>query len=198
MHDRAPRRRRIRRTAALGLLAAVATTAALAATPTVQAGATLGRAAHTYRPRLGLTLSTVRYADGPVEIRVLSFVPKPKADGYTVEPGINGPVITSHATPSSIAQSLGAAAAINGDFALDGEPAHFNAVDGDIRTSGLMNGSGFAISRDEKFAWADRPDWVINADASNGTGFRVDHWNGDDRDGPGGPVLGEITAYTKD
>jgi hypothetical protein len=150
-----------------------------------------------FHPRTGLTLTLAHYADGPVEVRVLEFTPKPKKSGYTVEPGITGPVITSHATPSSIAADQGAVAAINGDFALDGEPAHFNAVDGDIRTSGIMEGSGFAISKDEKFAWAARPDQIIAADASNGTSFRVDHWNGDDRNGPGGPVLGEITAYTK-
>jgi hypothetical protein len=181
----------------LSLVAGAAVAAAALAPATGQA-TVLSRAKRTYHPRPGLTLTTVRYADGPVEVRVLEFVPKPSATGYTVEPGINGPVITSHATPSSIASGLGAVAALNGDFALDGEPAHFNAVDGDIRTSGIMNGSGFAISKDEKFAWANRPDWVISADASNATGFRIDHWNGDDRDGPGGPVLGEITAYTKD
>ena len=193
--DRRSPRRRTARAAVLAVI--TATSVAAASVPTaVQATVTAARSKRIFHPRAGLTLTEVRYADGPVEVRVLEFIPKPK--GYTVEPGINGPVISSHATPSSIGQSLGAAAAINGDFALDGQPAHFNAVDGDIRTSGIINGSGFAISKDEKFAWAHRPDAVISADASNGTTFRVDHWNADDRDGPGGPVLGEITAYTKD
>jgi hypothetical protein len=199
MSDRRPPRRRSVRAVTLAVLAGgavVAFVAASVAPAAVEASVTASRAKRTYHPRPGLTLTSVRYADGPVEVRALEFTPKPKT--FTVEPGINGPVITSHATPSSIGASLGAVAAINGDFALDGEPAHFNAVDGDIRTSGIMNGSGFAISKDEKFGFADHTDPVISADASDGTTFRIDHWNGDDRDGPGGPVLGEITAYTKD
>ena len=193
-----PPKRRLTRGAVLALLAGTAVTAASVAPAAVQATVVAARAKQVWHPRAGLTLTAVRYADGPVEIRVLEFSPKPKQSGYTVEPGINGPVITSHATPSSIASSVGGVAAINGDFALDGQPAHFNAVDGDIRTSGIMNGSGFAISKDEKFAWADHSDPVISAEASDGTSFRIDHWNADDRNGPGGPVLGEITAYTKD
>ena len=193
-----PPKRRLARGAALSLLAGTAVTAASVFPASVQATVMAARAKQTWHPRSGLTLTAVRYADGPVEIRVLEFSPKPKKSGYTVEPGINGPVITSHATPSSIAASVGAVAAINGDFALDGQPAHFNAVDGDIRTSGIINGTGFAVSKDEKFAFADRADPVISAEASDHSAFRIDHWNGDDRDGPGGPVLGEITAYTKE
>lgn len=198
MSDRRPRRSRIGRVAALALLVGAALAATSVSPAALQATVTASRARRTYHPRPGLTLTTVRYADGPVEVRVLEFVPRPKATGYTVEPGINGPVITSHATPSSIAQSLGAVAAINGDFALDGQPAHFNAVDGDIRTSGIMKGSGFAITRNEKFAWADRPTPVITAESSTSTGFAIDHWNADDRGGPGGPLADEVTAYTKD
>jgi hypothetical protein len=182
----------------MALLAGSALAATSLSPATLQASATLARAKRIYHPRAGLTLTTTRYADGPVQVRVLEFVPKPTASGYTVEPGINGPVISSHSTPSSIAQSLGAVAAINGDFALDGEPAHFNAVDGDIRTSGLLHGAGFAITKDEKFAWADRPNAVMTAEVSDAAHFVIDHWNGDDRSGPGGPLADEITAYTKD
>jgi Phosphodiester glycosidase len=198
MLHRRSRGRRPARAAVLAVLAGAAVAVASLSPVAVSATVTAARAKETYHPRRGLTLTSVRYAGGPVEVRVLEFTPKPKRRGYTVEPGINGPVISSHATPSSIATSVGGVAAINGDFALDGQPAHFNAVDGDVRTSGIINGSGFAISKDERFAWADHTDAVISAEASNGTSFRVDHWNADDRDGPGGPVLGEITAYTKD
>jgi hypothetical protein len=164
----------------------------------VEAKTIVGRAAHTFHPRRGLTLTTVHYADGPVEVRVLQFTPKPKSLGYTVEPGISGPVITTHTTPSTLGSELGAVAAMNGDFSVNGQPAHFNAVDGDVRTSGLINGSGFAISRNEKFAWTGHTHPSITADPSTGGSFLIDHWNGDDKDGPGGPLLGEITAYTKD
>jgi hypothetical protein len=199
MRDRRPtvHRHRLVRLASLSAFAAAAVLAATLSPAAVHATVSPRVSKNTYHPRAGLTLTTARYAEGPIEVRVLEFTPKPKASGYTVEPGITGPVITSHATPSSIAQDQGAVAAINGDFAVDGEPAHFNAVDGDIRTSGIMEGAGFAISKDENFAWADHPHQVMAADASNGTSFRIDHWNGDDRNGPGGPVLGEITAYTK-
>ena len=175
----------------------IAAIAASAFPASVGANVTAARSKETYHPRRGLTLQTIRYADGPVQVRVLAFTPKPKARGYTVETGISGPVITSHTTPSSIGAELDAVAAMNGDFSINGQPAHFNAVDGDIRTDGLMNGAGFAISRDEKFAWTGHTKPSINVDYRGGS-FRIDHWNGDDREGPGGPVLGEITAYTKD
>jgi hypothetical protein len=193
---RSPRRGITRYVA--GAVAGVLLISAWAATASpLHTSGTLLRTKRVWHPRPGITLTAVHYT-GPIEVRVLEFSPKPKKSGMTVEPGISGPVISSHATPSSIGSSLGAVAAINGDFAVDGQPAHFNAVDGDIRTSGIMSGSGFAISRDEKFAWADRPDVWMSADASNGTSFRVDHWNADDRSGAGGPVGAEITAYTKD
>jgi hypothetical protein len=186
-------RTRFARVVSLGLLVV----AAAAAFPSnVEATATAARVKRTYHPRSGLTLTTLHYA-GPVEVRVLTFTVKPGPSGYTVEPGITGPVITSHATPSSIGSGLGAVASVNGDFSIDGQPAHFNVVDGDIRTDGLMNGSGFAVSKDERFAWTGHMDPSISAESSDGATFRIDQWNGDDRDGPGGPVLGEITAYTK-
>jgi hypothetical protein len=191
------RRRRLVRVGSLSVLAASAVLAATLAPAAVEANVSPRVNKRVFHPRPGLTLTLARYADGPEEVRVLEFTPKPKKSGFTVEPGITGPVITSHATPSSIAADQGAIAAINGDFAVDGQPAHFNAVDGDIRTSGILEGAGFAISKDENFAWAGHPDQLITADASNHTSFRIDHWNGDDRDGPGGPVLGEINAYTK-
>jgi hypothetical protein len=194
LQRRSPRRRAGRPIA--GALTGALILSTIATSP-LHATVTAERTKHTWHPRRGLTLTASHYP-GPLEVRVLEFSPKPKKSGMTVEPGISGPVITSHATPSSIASSIGAVAAINGDFAVDGQPAHFNAVDGDIRTSGILTGSGFAISRDEKFAWAQRPDVWMSADASNGGNFRIDRWNADDRDGPGGPVGGEITAYTRD
>jgi hypothetical protein len=158
--------------------------------------ATVDRTRNVYHPRPGLTLTTVHYK-GPTEVRVLKFAPKPGDTGMTVSQSPSGPVISSHATPSSIAANIGAIAAVNGDFAHQGEPAHFNAIDGDVRTSGIMTGSGFAITQDEKFAWAQHPDISMTATSSNATSFVINHWNGDDQDGPGGPVGDEINAYTK-
>lgn len=192
-----PRQSRTR-IARVAVLALIAVAAASAAPSSLQASLTAARQVRTYHPRTGLTLSVIRYADGPVEVRALEFAPKPKASGYTVETGISGPVITTHTTPSTLGEELGAAAAMNGDFSLNGQPAHFNAVDGDVRTDGLMNGSGFAISRDERFAYTGHTDPSITAESSSGQTFRIDHWNGDDKDSAGGPVAGEITAYTKD
>jgi len=97
-----PPRRRLARGAVLALLAGSAVTAASVFPTSVQATVTAARAKQTWHPRSGLTLTAVRYAAGPVQIRVLEFAPKPKKSGFTVEPGINGPVITSHAGPGTV------------------------------------------------------------------------------------------------
>ena len=165
--------------------------------PAAEATTTVARVRHTYHPRAGLTLTSLRYTDPDVQVRVLEFSPGPGSDGYTVDVGVGGPEITSRATPSSIGAAVDAAAAINGDFSLAAQPAHFNAVDSDIRTDGLMKGSGFAISKDERFAWAGHPTPEIVAVASTGPSFSIDQWNGDDRSTASGPVGAEITAYTK-
>ena len=112
MPDRRPRRRRTRRGVAMALLAGSALAATSLSPATLQASATLARAKRIYHPREGLTLTTTRYADGPVQVRVLEFVPKPKATGYTVEPGINGPVISSHSTGSRRTSTLSTATSV--------------------------------------------------------------------------------------
>jgi hypothetical protein len=195
MRDRAAtiahRRRTIFRTVIASALVCSAILAVSAGSD-VQASVAPRVTRHTYHPRPGLTLTTVRYGAGPVQVRVLEFTPKPKKSGYTIEPGAPGAVITNHAKPSTMAANQGAIAAINGDFGVDGQPAHFNAVDADVRTSGLLKGSGFAITRDEDFAWAQHTDPVLALDASDGDTFKIDSLNA------GQPNNASVAAFTKD
>jgi Phosphodiester glycosidase len=175
------------RRAVLGM-AAIALVGLLVAPPAVQATVAPRVVKHTYHPRSGLTLTTTRYGSGPMQVRVLQF--SPTSNGYTIEPGAPGAVISTHAKPSTMAANQGAIATINGDFGLNGQPAHFNAVDADVRTSGLLRGAGFAITKDEDVAWADRPDPAISLEASDGDAFKIDTLNA------GQPNNAEVAAFT--
>ncbi len=187
---RPARVRRPARRAAFGGLVAVAVAVAATSAP-VEATVTERVRTRTYHPRPGLTLTTVRYGAGPVEVRVLEFTPKPTKDGYTVEPGAPGAVLSTHAKPSTMAANQGAIAAINGDFGHDGQPAHFNALDGDVRTSGLLGGAGFAITKNESVAYAHRPHRSIQLEASDGDAFRIESLNA------GQPNNAEVGAFTQ-
>ena len=187
---RAPRpSSRIVRRAAFAAVAGAALIAPALFPPAVRATVAPRVVKHTYHPRNGLTLTTVRYGSGPLQVRVLEF--SPTRSGYTVEPGAPGAVISTHAKPSTMAANQGAVATINGDFGLNGQPAHFNAVDADVRTSGLLKGAGFAITKDEDFAWANRPDPIITLDASDGDSFKIDTLNA------GQANNAEVAGFTK-
>jgi hypothetical protein len=182
-HSPAPSARR----AVIGM-AAVALAALLAAPPAVQATVAQRVVRHTYHPRSGLTLTTTKYGAGPMQVRVLQF--SPTGRGFTIEPGAPGAVISTHAKPSTMAANQGAIAAINGDFGLNGQPAHFNAVDADVRTSGLLHGAGFAITKNEDVAYADRSHPVISLEASDGDAFKIDMLNA------GQANNAEVAAFT--
>ena len=139
MSARRPPRRRLARGTALALLAGTALAASSVLPTPVQATVTAARAKRSYHPRPGLTLTAVRYADGPVQVRTLEFTPKVSSSGFTVEPGINGPVITSHATPSSIAASLGAIAAVRRNRR---RPGARSCMGKHLRGSSCTRGSG--------------------------------------------------------
>ena len=83
-------------------LLVVSLMAAGGGSPAAEATTTVARVRHTYHPRAGLTLTSLRYTDPDVQVRVLEFSPGPGSDGYTVDVGVGGPEITSRATPSSI------------------------------------------------------------------------------------------------
>ena len=190
MFDLSPTSRR--RTLRLGLatLTLGSILGAVIAPSAVQATVAPRVQKHVYHPRSALTLTTVRYGAGPVQVRVLEFQPRNTTNGFTVEPGVTGAVISNHAKPSTMAANQGAIAAINGDFGSNGQPAHFNASDGDIRTSGVLKGAGFAITKDESVAWADRPDPVIELKASDGDAFKIDGINA------GQPNNAEVAGFT--
>jgi hypothetical protein len=96
------------------------------------------------------------------------------------------------AKTSEIAKRAGALAAVNGDFSVlhAGRPVHPFAFDGQLAQSGPI-GPAFAVSRDERHVFVDRPQIAITVtDTSSGRVFRLDRWN------QGPPAPGEIAGYS--
>jgi hypothetical protein len=132
-----------------------------------------------------LTLTTIHYAT-PNELRVLTITPGPNV---TIDQVAATQVFSGYQKVSDQGNGAGALAAINGDFANHAYPTHWNEIDGELRTSGVQDGVGFAISKDETRAWAKHPTFNIGATTPTGT-LSVAHLNA------GGPANNEIAAYT--
>ncbi len=184
------RGRRIFKTAScaatLGALvfASLAPVSVRAVTPMV-----VKRGPYTLAP--GVELLSIHYST-PNELRVVTITPAPNP--ATVEVGTPSANFGSYKKPSQIGQDAGAVVAVNGDYNQDGGPAHFNAIDADLRTTGIMEGTGFALAKDEVNAYARRPDEVVNTTTKRAgilvNSFKVDRWNAGD------PSGGEIAAFT--
>src|SRR5262249_46524859 len=92
-----------------------------------------------------VTLTRIHYQD-PNEVRVLTIKPGPNT---TIDQHAATQVFSGYQKVSDQADQVGAIAAINGDFAKHAFPTHWNEIDGELRTSGVQGGVGFAISKDE-------------------------------------------------
>lgn len=127
---------------------------------------------------------------GPWEIFVVKIAPESTP---TVDPVLAGNTMGSYAKTSVIAQSVGAIAAINGDFGgRFGEPAHAFADDGSLMTSGMFKGSTFGVRHDKQGGAANDAAVRIRATDLSGSsgGVRVAKWN------VGVPKSSQIRAYT--
>jgi len=131
-----------------------------------------------------VTLTKIHYTT-PNEVRILTITPGPNV---TIDQHAATDVFSGYQTVSDQADAVGSIASINGDFANHAYPTHWNEIDGQLRTSGVQSGVGFAISKDETQAWAKHPNFNISATTPYGT-LNIDHWNA------GGPKANEISAY---
>jgi len=170
------------RGAAATALAALALLALPASPP-----ATAQPTEHSYQLTDGVTLKTINYDGEPNQVRVLIVTPGP---GVTVDLGVSTAVFGGYQAVSGQATDNGAIAAINGDFSLDAAPVHWDEIDAELRTSGIQDGVGFAVSKDETRAWAAHPDFETTLTSAGGTDS-VARWNAGDA------AAGEIAAFTK-
>lgn len=100
--------------------------------------------------------------------------------------------LAGHQRTRRIARVHRARAAVNGDFALpSGSPVHAFLSDGKLKRTTLARGRNFAVSRNERRAFAGKPRLsVVLVQRGSRDSFPVDRWN------DGAPVVGEIGAYT--
>ncbi len=127
---------------------------------------------------------------GPWEIFVVKIAP---GSTPTVDTVLAGNTMGSYAKTSVIAQSVGAIAAINGDFGgRFGEPAHAFADDGSLMTSGMFKGSTFGVRHDKQGGAVNDAAVRIRAtdDTGSAGGVRIVKWN------VGVPKNSQVRAYT--
>jgi exopolysaccharide biosynthesis protein len=116
---------------------------------------------------------------------------KVNTDGpVTLDTALSNDRLAGHEKTTRMAKRHGAVAAINGDFGLpsNGRTLHTFAEDGDLKQLSFAVAWNFAISRDEKTTFFDRPHEVVTADEDDT--WRIDRWNF------GEPGATDIAAYT--
>jgi hypothetical protein len=145
----------------------------------------------TYKLKPGVQLTAKTYSRGPVRMRILTIT-QPQNQNASIDVGAASNVFGGYKKTSAIGDSYGALAAVNGDFAKDGYPAHMSAEDGDMRTSGRQLGAAFSLQQDELRAFAKRPQLQAGVRPLDGDGknFRINRWNAGDGKG------GKIAAWT--
>lgn len=116
---------------------------------------------------------------------------KVNTDGpVTIDTALSNDRLLNHETTSHMAKRHGAVAAINGDFGLPstGRTAHTFAEDGDLKQLSFAVAWNFAITRDEKQRFFDRPQETVTAEEDDL--WRVERWNF------GQPGANDIAGYT--
>lgn len=107
----------------------------------------------------------------------------------TLDTALSNDRLSGHEKTSRMANRHGAVAAINGDFGLPtGRPAHTFAEDGELDQLSFAVAANFAITKDEKQTFFDRPHETVTADEDDL--WRIDRWNF------GEPGATDIAAYT--
>src|SRR5438874_2666526 len=115
----------------------------------------------------GVTLKVVSYPSGPWQVRILTIHPQRSA---TLEQQASGQIFGTYKTVSRMGHANGAVAAVNGDFgSFSGYPAHWNLIDGTLRTSGIQQNQAFAIDDSGTRAWAGTAPNSIRASTAGGS-----------------------------
>jgi hypothetical protein len=177
---------------AVAALALVASAGLLLWSPTPPALASTAAATSTrYALARGLSLTTIRYPDGPNEVRILTIRPSagPRLDVATARP-----VMPMWALTSAMSSNNGALAGVNGDFGTStGAPSHLTMVDGELWTTGVASAVAFATSEDGSRAFFGKPTMDIRLTTPDAVDLaKVARWNA-----PGVPSGGQIFGYTR-
>lgn len=138
----------------------------------------------------GVKLTTIKYPTTPNQVRVLTLI---QGRGRVPDVLSAGPSYPAYKLPSQMGAQSSAVAAVNGDFALaDGRPAHLSMIDGELWSTGIQDGSAFALSVDGSRAWIGHPSLSVNAiKLGGGTEFRIARYNA------GKPSGNVVAAYSK-
>ena len=144
----------------------------------------------TYALAPGVKLTTIKYPTTPNQVRVLTVI---QGNGRVPDVFPAGPSYPAYKLPSQMGAQSSALAAVNGDFALaDGRPAHLSMIDGELWSSGIQDGSAFALTVDGSQAWIGHPSLSVNAiKLGGGAEFRIARYNA------GKPSGNVVAAYSK-
>ncbi len=139
----------------------------------------------------GVRLTTIKYPTTPNEVRVITVI---QGKGRVPDVFPAGPAYPAYKLPSQMGAQSSAVAAVNGDFALaDGRPAHLSMIDGELWSSGIQDGSAFALTLDGSQAWIGHPSLSVSG-VRIGAGSRA---FGIARYNAGKPSGNLVAAYTK-
>lgn len=130
----------------------------------------------------GVRLVRIYDRRGPNRIKVLRVRPE---KAVTLDVALSNNQLPGSETTSSMARRHGAIAAINGDFTVpnldprgSGRPVNIFAEDGSLKTSPLIWGRNFAISRDEKRTFITHTQLVARmVQLDSAEAWRVTRWN---------------------
>jgi Tol biopolymer transport system component len=128
----------------------------------------------------------VRMRAGRSEVYVLKISPllKPRLDV-----ALSNNLLPGHERTSRMAKRHGAVAAINGDFGTpSGRPSHTFAEDGDLKQVSFAVSENFAISRDERTTFFQRP--LETASVIETDTWSADRWNF------GAPPFNDVAVFT--
>lgn len=142
-----------------------------------------------YKLAPGVKLTTIKY-NTPDQVRVLTIV---QGHGRVPDEFTAGTSYPAYKLPSQMGPQSSGIAAVNGDFALaDGRPAHLSLIDGELWSSGVQDGSAFAMTVDGSRAWIGHPSLSVNAiKLGGGTEFKIARYN------DGKPTGNIVAAYSK-
>ena len=137
----------------------------------------------------GLTYRSIVRKRPHQRIKVLTVDPSTR---LTIDVALGTGQIPGVERTSSIARRHNAIAAINATVGLPwGRPMGLFAEDGGLKTSPLVWGRAFAISRDESSVFMGHPELHVEArDVTSRASFKVDTWNDSD------PWEKAISGYT--
>lgn len=179
-----------RRVVGLAIAAGVASAAVVPWTTTVGVTAQAASVSKVrYKLATGVTMTRIRYANTPNEVRVLTVLPQrgPRLDVVAA-----GSAFPMYKLTSGMAAGNDAIAGVNGDFATRyGAPVHTTLINGELWTSGSSGGPGFAVTPSGANAYVGQPKLRMFARLQGQSPVTISEWN------VGSPSSSTIHAYSE-